>query len=123
MFKPGDRVTDTLCKHRDVRKYAATFLLKIGWQAFRLFVKFIKEGVDILSIIVKKITGQLDRIKWIVKGMTESAEEEGRIIDPAESQELFKGVASGYIVPDRKNQFSKIRTSFYDDKPYKISIQ
>jgi len=28
-----------------------------------------------------------------------------------------------YLVPDRKNQFSKIRTSFYDDKPYKISIQ
>ncbi len=28
-----------------------------------------------------------------------------------------------YIVPDRKNQFSKIRSSFYDDKPSKISIK
>jgi len=32
-------------------------------------------------------------------------------------------ISNTYLVPDRKNQFSKIRTSFYDDKPYKISIQ
>ena len=114
MFKPGDRVTDTLSQYRYIRKYAATFLLKTGWQAFRLFVQFIKEGVDILTIIIKKITGQLDRIEWIVKGMTESAEEECRIIGPVEPQELFEGVGSGYI--------HLACTSASDFLPHKSSI-
>ncbi len=43
------------------------------------------------------------------------------LVDPIAS--FYDVVPDSYVVPDRKNQFSKIRSSFYDDNLYKISIK